>query len=357
MSVPALPEAPACTGSTGFLPRRRTLATGAWLAAAAAGLFFANVLLGSYLVSLPDFFRLLAGEQIPGAGFIVMENRLPRAVVGAMVGAALGLAGSIFQTMLRNPLASPDIIGISYGASAGAVAAMVVFGAAGFAVSASAMGGALAVGLLIYVLSHRHTGPANAASGRLILVGIGLAAILQSLVLYLLTRADIRTAQAALVWLTGSLNSSNWGRAAALAACLLVLLPAAAGLARSLRGLEMGDDTAAGLGVKVAPARLGLVAAAVLLAAAATAAAGPVASISFLSAPIARRLRGGRGSLAVSALVGTVIVLAADFAAANVLPQLVTGGAALPVGVVTGALGAPVLLWLLVPTNRVGRGG
>jgi iron complex transport system permease protein len=315
------------------------------------------VLLGSYLVSIPDFFRLLAGENIPGASFIVMENRLPRAVVGIMVGVAFGLAGSIFQTMLRNPLASPDIIGISYGASASAVAAMVLFGATGLAVSAAAMGGALAVALLIYLLSHRHAGPSNAASSRLILVGIGFAAILQALVHYLLTRADIQTAQAALVWLNGSLNSSNWDRAGALAGCLLILLPAVAALARSLRGLEMGDDAAAGLGVRVAPARLYLIVAAVLLAAAATAAAGPVAFIAFLSAPIARRLLGGRGSLAVSALVGAVIVLAADFAAATLIPAYLTGGTTLPVGVVTGALGAPFLLWLLVSTNRVGRGG
>ncbi|MCG2623255.1 iron chelate uptake ABC transporter family permease subunit [Arthrobacter sp. I2-34] len=333
----------------------RTISAG--LGAAAVVLFFANVLLGSYLVSLPDFFRLLAGENIPGAGFIVLENRLPRAVAGTLVGVAFGLAGSIFQTMLRNPLASPDIIGISYGASASAVAAMVLFGAAGFAVSAAAMGGALAVALLIYLLSHRQAGPSNAASGRLVLVGIGFAAVLQALVHYLLTRADIQTAQAALVWLTGSLNSSNWDRAGALAGCLLVLLPAVAALSRSLRGLEMGDDAAAGLGVKVAPARLYLMAAAVLLAAAATAAAGPVAFISFLAAPIARRLLGGRGSLTVSALVGTVIVLAADFTAATLVPQFLPGATALPVGVVTGALGAPFLLWLLVSTNRVGRGG
>ncbi|NKX55194.1 iron chelate uptake ABC transporter family permease subunit [Arthrobacter sp. E918] len=336
---------------------RRGRMVAAGLVAAVVALFLAGVLLGSYLVSLPDFFRLLAGAQIPGASFIVMENRLPRAVVGIMTGIAFGLAGSIFQTMLRNPLASPDIIGISYGASAGAVAAMVLFGAAGFAVSAAAMAGALLVALLIYVLSHRHAGPSNAASSRLILTGIGCAAILQALVSYLLTRADVRTAQAALVWLNGSLNSSNWDRAAVLAACLLVLLPAAAALSRSLRGLEMGDDAAAGLGVTVAPARLGLVTVAVLLAAAATAAAGPVAFVAFLSAPIARRLLRGRASLAVSALVGAVIVLAADFAAATVLPQFLTNGTALPVGVVTGALGAPFLLWLLVSANRVGRGG
>jgi iron complex transport system permease protein len=334
---------------------RRRLVTAA-LAGAVVVLFLINVLLGTHTVTIPDFLRLLAGERIPGASFIVMESKLPRAVIGTLIGIAFGIAGSIFQTMLRNPLASPDIIGISYGASASAVTAIVVFGAAGLAVSASAMLGALGIALLIYLLSYRRSGP-SAAGARLVLVGIGFAAMMQALVSYLMTRTDIRTAQDALVWLNGSLNSSNWDRVLVLAASLALLLPAAALLARSLRGLEMGDDAAAGLGVRVAPSRLGLVVTAVLLAAVATAAAGPVAFVAFLSGPIARRMLRGAGSLAVSALVGAVIVLAADFTGANLFPLYLTDGTSLPVGVVTGALGAPFLLWLLVTTNRVGRGG
>ncbi|WP_354180162.1 iron chelate uptake ABC transporter family permease subunit [Arthrobacter sp. UYP6] len=318
------------------------------LAAAVVVLFAVNILLGTYTVTIPDFFRILGGEQIPGATFIVMESKLPRAVIGLMVGAAFGISGSIFQTMLRNPLASPDIIGISYGASASAVTAIVVFGAAGSTVSLAALCGALVVALAIYLLSR-----GGAAAGyRLILVGIGFAAVMQSVVTFLMTRSDVRTASQALVWLNGSLNSSSWDRAIPLAFSLLVLLPAAAVLARHLRGLELGDDTAAGLGLRVEASRLGLLATGVALAAVATAAAGPVSFIAFLSGPIARRLLGGRNSLAVSALVGAVIVLAADFAGANLVP-----GISLPVGVVTGVLGAPFLLWLLVTSNRVGRGG
>jgi len=335
--------------------RRRRVVVAA-LGAAVVVLFFVNVLLGSYTVTIPDFFRLLGGADIPGASFIVMENKLPRAVTGTLIGVAFGLAGAIFQTMLRNPLASPDIIGISYGASASAVAAMVIFGLTGVTVSVAAMIGALAIALLIYLVSHR-SGASGGASARLILIGIGFAAIMQAVVGYLMTRTDIRTAQGALVWLNGSLNSSNWDRVAVLAASLVLLLPAVAMLSRSLRGLEMGDDAAAGLGVRVGPARLGLVVTAVLLAAVATAAAGPVAFVAFLAGPIARRLLGGAGSLVAAGGVGAVIVLAADFAAANLIPMFLTNGTALPVGVVTGALGAPFLLWLLVTTNRVGRGG
>ena len=327
---------------------RRIRTVTAALAGAVVLLFAVSILLGTYTVTIPDFFRILGGEQIPGATYIVMESKLPRAVIGTMVGAALGIAGSVFQTMLRNPLASPDIIGISYGASASAVVGIVVFGATGTTVSLAALVGALVVALAIYLLSRR----GGAAGYRLILVGIGFAAVMQAVVMFLMTRADVRTASQALVWLNGSLNSASWDRAGALAIGLLILLPATALLARRLRGLELGDDTAAGLGLHVEASRLGLLVTGVALAAVATAAAGPVSFIAFLSGPIARRLLGGRQSLAVSALVGSVIVLAADFAGSNLVP-----GVSLPVGVVTGALGAPFLLWLLVTSNRVGRGG
>jgi iron complex transport system permease protein len=245
-------------------------------------------------------------------------------------------------------LLSPGIIGISYGASASAVAASVLFGASGAVVSGFALGGALIVAAAIYVISRRR----NVAGQRLILVGIGFAAMMHAAVSFLMTRTDIRTASEAMVWLNGSLNSSNWDRAAVLAIALAVLLPATGALSRSLRGLELGDDAAAGLGIRVEPARLGLIGAGVALAAAATAAAGPVAFVAFLSGPVARRMFGGAASLTGAALVGAAIVLGADFAAANLV-----SGTSLPVGVVTGALGAPFLLWLLATSNRRGLGG
>lgn len=318
------------------------------LLSAVVVLFAVNILLGTFTVTIPDFFRLLSGAEIPGATFIVMEHKLPRAVVAVMIGVAFGVSGTIFQTMLRNPLASPDIIGISYGASASAVFAIVVFGAAGLSVSVAALIGALVIAGAIYALSRR----GGVAGYRLILVGIGFAAIMAAAVSYLLTRTDINTAQDALVWMNGSLNSSNWDRVAILGGALLLLLPLATVMSRSLRGLEMGDDAAAGLGVRVEKSRLLLVLTGVALAAVATAAAGPVAFIAFLSGPIARRMVGGKASLTAAALVGALIVLAADFVAANMIP-----GVSLPVGVITGALGAPFLLWLLVSANRNGTAG
>ena len=328
--------------------RRRRVLVPSLLAAAVLVLFAVYVLLGTYTFTVPDFFRILFGEQIPGASYILMESKLPRAVIGTLIGVAFGISGAVFQTLLRNPLASPDVIGISYGASASAVGAIVLFGATGTTVSLVALIGALAVALAIYLLARR----GGVAGYRLVLVGIGFAAVMQAMVSYLLTRTDIRTASEALVWLNGSLNNSSWDRAGILALSLVVLLPAAGLLARSLHGLELGDDAAAGLGIRVETARLALIVVAVALAAVATAAAGPVAFIAFLSGPIARRLMRGETTLLTAGLVGACIVLAADFAGSNLI-----SGVTLPVGVVTGALGAPFLLWLLVTSNRVGQGG
>lgn len=332
----------------------------AGLALAAVALFAASVLLGSYTVTIPDVVKILAahltgGEKIPGASFIVMEHKLPRAVLGTLIGAAFGLSGALFQTMLRNPLASPDVIGISYGASAAAVTAIVVFGASGAAVSGAAFAGALGVAALIYAIS-RSGSPGSggrrgdAAGSRLILAGVGIAAALHSVVSFLMTRADIRVAADLLVWLNGSLNSATWERAGILSLTLTVLVPAVAFLAEPLRILELGDDTAAGLGVRVGAVRLAVVITAVGLAAAATAAAGPVAFVAFLAGPVAHRFV-RKASLPASALAGVLIVLGADYFASSTAPLLL-GGTVLPVGVVTGALGAPFLLWLLVTTNR-----
>ncbi|MEV7607442.1 iron chelate uptake ABC transporter family permease subunit [Paenarthrobacter sp. NPDC089322] len=339
---------------------RRLLNPTFFVGLAVVAMFAVYVLLGSYTVTIPDFFtivfnHLTGGEKIPGASFIVMEHKLPRAAIGTLIGIAFGLAGGLFQTMLRNPLASPDIIGISYGASAAAVTAIVIFGASGAVVSWAALGGALGVAAIIYSIS-RGTGTGgggnrgNAAGSRLILAGVGIAAALHAVVNFLMTRADIRTAADALVWLNGSLNSANWERAAVLAASLLLLIPAVIALAGPLRILELGDDAAAGLGIKVNAVRLGLVLTAVGLAAVATAAAGPVAFVAFLAGPIARRIV-RKPSLPASALTGALIVLAADFLASNIAP-VILDGTVLPVGVITGALGAPFLLWLLITSNR-----
>lgn len=304
-----------------------------------------DLVAGRHPIALPDLIAALAGERVPGVSFILWEDRLPQAVVGVLAGAAFGASGAIFQRMLRNPLASPDVIGVGYGASAAAVTGMLLFGAQGIGLSLIACAGALSVALFIYALADagRHTGP------RLILAGIAVAALLQALIQYLLTRSDVRTAGDALRWLTGSLSASTWERAGLLAAALAILLPLLVPAAAKLRILELGDDSAAGLGLAVRGTRLGLIMLGVGLTAVATAVTGPLAFVSFLAGPLALRLCAGRSHLGSAALLGALLVVAANFVASNILPTV-----ELPVGVVTGALGAPFLIWVLVRTNKEG---
>ena len=304
--------------------------------------FGARVLLGDYTVTIPDFVRIVTGTEIPGASYIVMESKLPRALMGVLVGVAFGVSGAIFQTTLRNPLASPDIIGISLGASAAAVVAIVLLGMHGTAVSAAAVVGAVAIALVV-----RWTAGASAGQ-RLVLVGIGAAAALQSVIQYVFTRVDEYDAQRVLRWLTGSVSSADWPTLRVLALTLALLLPATALLARSLRATELGEDTAAALGVPSRRSDL-LLLLAIVLGAVGVAAAGPIAFVSFLAGPLARALDGGRATLLGSALAGAVIVVAADYVADYLIADI-----NFPVGVVTGALGAPFLLWLLA-RGRTGR--
>lgn len=323
-------------------PQRRQALVLSGLSATLLAAFFARVLLGDYTITIPDFFRVLLGADIPGATYILMESKLPRALLGVLVGAAFGIGGAIFQTTLRNPLASPDVIGVSMGASAAAVFAIVMLGLDGTAVSAFAVAGALGVSVVVRLV-------AGTTSGyRLVLVGIGIAAALQSVIQYLFTRADLYDAHLALRWLTGSVSAADWPTLRLLTGLLLVLLPAVIWLARSLRVIELGADTAAGLGV-TSRRTDALLLLAVVLIAVAVAAAGPIAFVSFLAGPIARALNRGRTALAGAALVGGVLVVGADYVADYLIADI-----NFPVGVVTGAFGAPFLLWL-VASGRTGR--
>ena len=226
--------------------------------------------------------------------------------------------------------------------------AILVIGLGGLAVSAFAFAGALATALLIYLLAWRQ----GVSGYRLILIGIGIAAMLGALIDYLMTRAAIWDAQVALQWLTGSLNGVSDATMRTLLVLMLVIVPPTLWASTALGGLQLGDDTAAGLGVRVERSRLLLVGVGVALASIATAAAGPIGFVAFVSGPIARRLTGGTGiALIPAALVGALVVLAADFAGQHLVPVQ------LPVGVLTAIIGAPYLLYLLLTTNKIGQGG
>ena len=310
--------------------------------------FCVSLSVGDFPIPLADVVPALVGLGTDDAEFIVGTLRLPRALAAVLVGAAFGVSGAIFQALARNPLASPDIIGITAGASTAAVALIVLASAPAVVVSLGSFAGALATATAIYLLAWRQ----GVSAYRLVLVGIGLGAMLASVTSYLLTRAEIFDAARATVWLTGSLNGRGWDQIRPVAVALAVLVPAALVLARQLRVLQLGDDTAAGLGVPVERIRAALVVVGVGLAAVATAAAGPIAFVAFVSAPIARRLVRSPLTIVPAALTGAVLVLVADLVARRLFAPT-----ELPVGIVTGIIGAPYLLWLIARANRIGRGG
>lgn len=299
-----------------------------------------RTLLGDFTITVPDFFRIVlgTGEVGHGAEFVLMESKLPRAVAGTLAGLALGAGGATFQLMARNPLASPDVLGLTMGASAAAVATLILFDGSGTAVVLAAFGGAALVAVALLTLSGSRPG---SAPTRMILVGIALSAMLTSVVHWVLLRADVYRAHEAMVWLTGSLNGITWPQLGLLALVVAVALPLLLATARELHLVELGDDLAAGVGAPPQRVRARALVLVVVLVAATTSVCGPVAFVAFLAGPIARRL-GGRASIGAAALVGAVVVVAADHVGAYAIP-----GANLPVGVVTGLIGAPFLLWLL----------
>jgi iron complex transport system permease protein len=309
------------------------------------GVFALTLSLGQSFTPPGDVIRVLLGHDVPGASFTVGTLRLPRVILSILAGLSFGLGGVAFQIMLRNPLASPDIIGISSGASAAAVFAIVVLSLKGPVVSVMAVVSGLGVSVLVYGLSFRN----GVAGTRLILVGIGVSAMLESVVAYILSQAPAYTLQEAMRWLTGSVNGAQLDQSLSLLLSLVVFGGLLLSRSRDLEALRFGDDMAAALGVRVSATRVIVIVATVGMIACATAVTGPIAFVAFLSGPIAARLIGNRGSLLIpSALVGAVLVVVGDYVGQFLLTTRY------PVGVVTGALGAPYLIYLIIRVNRAG---
>ena len=322
--------------------RRRRAVVGV-LVAALVVVFAVSLMVGRTFYGPGEVLGVVLGQDVPGATFTVGRLRLPRAVLAVAAGLCFGLGGVTFQTMLRNPLASPDIIGISAGASAAAAFAIVTLSLGATQVSVVAILAGLLVALVVYALSYR----SGVAGTRLILIGIGVAAMLDSVTAYVLSRAAAFDYQEASRWLTGSLNGARWSEVVPVLIALVVLTPVLLSRSRDLSGTQLGDDTASALGIRVNRTRLVVIVAAVGLIAFATAAAGPIAFVAFLSGPIAARLVGPGGSLLVpAALVGALLVVVSDFVGQFAF------GTRYPVGVVTGVLGAPYLVYLIIRSNR-----
>ena len=292
--------------------------------------------------------RVVAGLLGSEDTFVVRQLRLPRVVTGLAVGAALALAGALTQAVMRNPLASPDIVGVTGGASVGAVSVITIAGSAGgvsgttavLGVPAAAVAGAAAATLLVAAVAR--------TTERVVLVGVGVTAICQSVVTWLLVQGDVNDAGRAATWLTGSLNAAAATEALPVLVLLALSVPALASAVRPLSLIALGDDMAAALGIRVERVRWRSLAVAAALAGVATAAAGPVAFVGLCAPAIAHRLvRTERPPLVLSTLVGAGLVSGGDLLGRNLFGWIGLGAVQLPVGIVTGLIGAVYLVFLL----------
>ena len=329
--------------------RWRPRAALACLVLAGVGLALAAALLGTGSLALGPaevFASLLGQGQDPTAQRIVQRVRLPRVLTACLVGAALGMAGAIFQSISRNPLGSPDVIGFTTGAASGAIVQIILFDAGPLATSLAALAAGLCTALAVVLLARRG---ATAGGYRLVLVGIGVGASLSGLNSLLLVTGNLDQAMYAQLWLAGSLNTRTWSHVVPAALGLLASVPLALYHGRRLEVLELGDASAAQLGVAVERVRLQMVLVAVGMTAIATAAAGPIAFIALAGPQLARRLTRSAGvPLLSGALMGAVLLLAADL-----LGQRLAYVANLPIGLMTGLLGGFYLLWLLLRSRRI----
>ncbi|MFT4264155.1 MAG: iron chelate uptake ABC transporter family permease subunit [Nocardioides sp.] len=321
----------------------RTIAVCAVLAVLAAAVAVLALMSGSYALSPGQVISALTGGEAGIVREIVVEWRLPRVAAALVFGAALGASGAIFQSLLRNPLAEPGILGFSQGSYTGALIVILVINGSYWQLVGGALLGGIGSALVVYLLAYR-----NGVQGfRLIVVGIGVSAMLFSLNTWLILKADLEVAMSAAVWGAGSLNGVSWGRVVFGGVCIAALLLVAGALSRPMRHLELGDDAAAALGVRVASVRLSLILVGVGLTATVTAAAGPIAFISLVAPQIGRRLAHTAGiTLAPAAFVGALLCLTADYLAQHVAPT------PLPVGIVTVMIGGCYLGYLLFTEAR-----
>ncbi|WP_051852285.1 FecCD family ABC transporter permease [Streptomyces aureocirculatus] len=339
-------------GGLSFVWRPYVLGVTLLLAGATFLLFCLSIAVGDFQIGLPRVIATIFGRGEQVDEFIIMDLRLPRALAGIVVGVALGVSGAITQSIARNPLASPDVLGITGGASAVAVFLVSVSGGTATAVvnsvglSAAALAGGLFTGLLVYFLAWRR----GVDGFRLILIGISVSAVMEAITTWLLVSADIRDVARAQAWLVGSLDNRAWEDVEIALWGTLVLLVVVSCAAFQFKPMHFGDEVAAGLGVRYQTVRAVLLLCAVLLAGMAVSAAGPVPFVALVAPQVAMRLaRCPTPPLVASGMVGALLLIGADLTVRTALPN------SLPVGVVTAAIGGPFLVYLLVRAN-LGRG-
>lgn len=323
---------------------RRLILCCLWLLFGAICVSLWSLRSGAVTLDTAHVISALLGDAPRSITLVVTEWRLPRVLMALLIGAALGVSGAIFQSLMRNPLGSPDVMGFNTGAWSGVLIAMVLFGQHLTAIALAAMLGGILTSLVVWALAWRN----GIETFRLIIIGIGVRAMLVAFNTWLLLEASLETALTAGLWNAGSLNGLTWAKTWPSAPLIVAMLVCAALLVRRMRLLEMGDDSACALGVSVERSRLLMMLVAVVLTAAATALAGPISFIALVAPHIARRLSGtARWGLTQSALCGALLLLLADQVAQQLFMPY-----QLPVGVVTVSLGGIYLIVLLIQESR-----
>lgn len=321
--------------------RAATICVGALLIALAVSLV--ALAIGKVQLSVGEVVGALVGEADRFTYTVVVDWRGPRVVAAVVFGAALGVSGAVFQSLTRNPLASPDIIGFSSGSYTGALIVIILIGGSYLQTAAGALLGGLLTAAVVYLFAYRQ----GVQGFRLIVVGIAISSMLASLNTWMMLTADLDVAMSAAAWGAGSLNAISWQQTGVAAVAVVVLLVLVGLLSRPLHQLEMGDDAAKALGVAAEPSRLALMIVGVALTATVTAAAGPISFVALAAPQIARRLTRTPGTtVAGAACVGALLLSASDLAAQHLFPI------ALPVGVITVVVGGCYLVWLLIREVR-----
>ncbi|WP_102160166.1 FecCD family ABC transporter permease [Zhihengliuella halotolerans] len=348
---PAAPSPARAHGTTTARRRYAVVVTAALgLATFAAAAW--HIAVGGSLIPMLDVAASLLG-MAPDARteLVVLEFRAPRTAAAVLAGVALGTAGALTQTVARNPLASPDVLGITNGAAFGAVGVTVLAGSAGgvsgaaaaFGMPAAAAVTGFAAAALVFLLAWK----GGLESNRVIIVGLGVGGLAAALTTWMLTLGSVQDAGKALTWMSGTINGRDWNQIAPLWPIILVGVCAALASRRGLNMIALNPDTAVALGLRINVTRVWFLSLATLLAVAATVLAGPVAFVALASPQIARMMtRGTIPPVPAAALVGALFLLLADLLAAR------TFEVALPAGVATAVIGAPYLMYLVIRQQR-----
>ncbi|MDO5717712.1 MAG: iron ABC transporter permease [Tissierellia bacterium] len=300
---------------------------------------------GNKLYSISTVIKVLTGQDIENAGFVIRKLRLPRMIAGILSGMALGIAGNTFQMMLRNPLASPDVLGIASGSSAAAVFCILILGMSGINVSIISIICGLITSLLIFLLSRE----GKYIGGKIILIGIGFQTVYTSIIMFILSKSNEYDIPKALRWLNGNLDNVKGEYLPYLFVVHIIFSAIILLNEKKLQILELGDEKSLSLGLDIKKSKFILMISSVLMISFAISITGPILFVAFLAGPIARQIVGKSNSSTIAAaMVGAIIVLSSDLIGQYLFATRY------PVGVITGAIGTPYLIYQIIKMNNSG---